>query len=1031
MDEPARAIDSIIREHSGDEGAVFVFPSEIAASAYADRALLGNGNTGRLTLPMDRFIAWDSFLEEAVLPHQKDRTAVSDTLRNMFAAMILDENARRAKKNEAPLFSSIIFPQYARYSSSFTSWVAGILPQLRIWAESVAGTPIDAIRAIDSIEAVGQAQGGAYDGEARDYRTLIVHYKKFLACNNLFESAWERPPFTHNGKRYYLFFTEALADFPLYRTLLRAAAPHVTIVETPAFDEAEDADGFQTYFLKNAKSETTAAALFIMQLRQNGVEYGDITVTSPDLETYEPYILDECAAHGIPVQNGSGKPLSSYPAGRLFPALSECVSRKMAVPAVSALLLNRSIPWKEEAAIDALIAYGLDNNCICSWEAEDGSPVDVWEHAFEKRPSPLRAFYRDLKYAAQGLCQAPRFAALRDRYFAFRDKFIDSGKFQDDNSAYPGYSGANAVLGRCIAELSELIQIEKRFPHIKVPSPWQFYVDHLGNTIYKAQSPADGVMLLPYRVSASVPSVRHIVLGANQNAMPQLFRELSFLSGVKKRRLHIEDIDASEVFFRLHRFSSAQRAVFFCSEETFTGFALPYNGLGLLHNEPESLASVLAAHGEDFHQSYYQEEARRFEAVGAVAADAPPPQSAGEAGSFFALQKSGFDAFAARHENPVAETGLLAAMPFPAMLFSDGTGAGAPCPPKGDYTACFQHAAPNESPCGAAAISPQAVPNESPYGAGIKESIAARYIKEGRLVVSASALLPYYQCALFWLFRNVYRLEETDAETSLMSPFARGNIYHDVMKRVFAAIKEQKLGLTETGEIPDVFRSILEGSAEAAFAALRESGESALTEELLLPQKEAVLEKCRVLFEKMLKKFDGCTVAEVEPEPEWEMPGADYVLAGRPDLLLHNEEEDDYSIIDFKSGKTPSKNECTSTEGEGVKNFQLPVYHTLAENRGFAPADAGFFIGIKDAKIDQMFYSPSGDVPKDDRKPSFASVACDVEYKIQRYVREVLDADFENSCNEKYGECLSCDYRRLCRTTFTVQRETRMGRKRR
>jgi hypothetical protein len=1002
MAEPARAIDSIIRDRIGDEEAVFVFPSEMAASAYADRFLLSNAQGGRRTLSMDRFIAWDSFLEEAVLPRQKDRTTVSDVMRKMFAAMILDENARRAKKREIPLFKSVIYPEYARYSSSFTSWIAGILPQLRVWAESISRTPIDAIEQIQGGGEAAQsvthtADSAPADDEARDYRTLIAHYKRFLTDNGLFESAWERPPFTHNGKRYYLFFTEALADFPLYRTLLLAASPHVTIVRTPAIkgDADRENGAFQSFFLKNAKSETTAAALFIINLRQNGVEYGDITVTSPDLETYEPYILDECAAHGIPVQNGSGKPLSSYPASRLFSALSECVSKKMAVPAVSSLLLNRSIPWKDEGAIDALIAYGLENNCVCSWEAEDGTPIDVWEHAFSKRPSPLRAFYRNLKYAVLSLSSAPRFAAIRDRYFAFRDMFIDIEKFRIDSGgpdypaspAYPVYNEANAVLGRCIAELSELIQIEKRFPHIKVPSPWQFFVGHLDSTIYKAQSASDGVTLLPYRVSASVPSVCHIVLGANQNAMPQLFRELSFLSGVKKRRLHIEDIDASEVFFRLHRFSSARRAVFFCSEETFTGFALPYNGLGLFNNEPQSLASVLSACGEDFHPSYYQDEARCFEAVEAGSSE---PVSASEERRFFAPQKSGFEAFAARHEKPSVETGL----------FSEG----------------------NAETGGIGDVK------------GIKESIAARYIKDSRLVVSASALLPYYQCALFWLFRNVYRMEETDAEASLMSPFARGNIYHDVMKRLFTALKEKNLplGFTKINGMPGVFQSILEESVRAAFAALalRESAESALTEELLLPQQEAALEKCQILFEKMLKKFGGCTVAEVEPDPEWEMSGADYTLAGRPDLLLYDEADGHYRIIDFKSGKTPSKIDCIGTEGKGVKNFQLPLYHTLAESRGYAPATAGFFIGIKDAQINQIFYPPSGDPSHDDKKPSFAAVAEDVAYKTHRYAREVLDADFENSCNEKYGECLRCDYRRLCRTTFTVQKETRMGRKR-
>jgi hypothetical protein len=1026
MTEPALAIDNIIRAHIADGDAVFVFPSEVAASAYADRLLAGGGGTnGQLapsTLPMERFIAWDSFLEEAVLPRQKDRTAISDVMRKMFAAIVLDENALRAKRGQTPLFQAIIYPNYARYSASFASWVADILPQLGLWAECAAGVAIEQINgevpdAAQTVPQTGaQTAFAGNDAEAQDYRTLIVRYKQFLNDNNLFESAWEKPPFTHNGKRYYLFFTEALADFPLYRKLLSAAAPQVTIVETPVLSGEQKI--FESYFLKNAKSEITAAALYIMRLRHNGVEYGDITVTAPDLETYEPYILDECAAHAIPVQNGSGKPLSSYPAGRLFSALSACVSKKMALDAVSALLLNRSIPWKEESKIGALVTYGLNNNCVCSWEDEDASPVDVWERAFEKKPAmPLRAFYRDLKYAAQNLCSASSFAKIRDRYFAFREKFIDTEKFND-----PVYFEANAVLGRCIAELSVLIQIEKKFPLVKVPAPWQFYIAHLNSTIYKTQSASGGVNLLPYRVSASIPSVCHIILGANQNAMPQIFRALSFLSGIKKRRLHIEDIDidASEVFFRLHRFSSAREAAFFCSEETFSGFALPYNGLGLLHDEPRSLAAALSDSANAFHPSYYQEEARCFDAVladthdttatqeGEVAATyvadpplqtcglplpplrvAPPPVTPPAGGprapqtprqrlQFLAAQKDGFDTFAARHDYPHSTTGLL----------SNG-GAD-----------------------------------------GIKQRIAARYIKENRLVVSATALLPYYQCAFYWLFHNVYQIEDIDAETTLMSPFARGNIYHDILRRVFTRTKENQIPLAraEDGTIPAVFQTILAESAADAFAALQDGRESALTEELLQPQKEAVQEKCGLLLEKLLEKFDACTVAEVEPEPEWEQAHTGFTLAGRPDLLLYDETAGHYNIIDFKSGKTPSKSDCANTEENesGIKNFQLPVYHQLAESKGFTPAAAGFFAGVKETKIVQIFH-PDSDDPK---KPSFAAVAEDFEEKTRRYVREVLAADFEKSSATQYGACLRCDYRRICRTTSAVQRETRMGRKR-
>jgi hypothetical protein len=956
MDEPAQAIDAVIRAEAGDENAVFVFPSEIAASAYACRFLTAaKERGGGMTVPMDRFTAWDSFLQEAILPFQKGKKSISNTMRKMFAAIILEENAARAKKNHAPLFKSIIHPQYAQYLPSFTAWIAGVLPQLKIWAEYAAGLSIE--------QAGGVDVSAALDDESKDYLALIVRYTQFLEQNGLFESAWEKPPFTDNGKRYVLFFTETLADFPVYQNLLRAASPHVTIVQTPALNTEQGA--FEPFFLKSAKSEITAAALYILQLHEAGMDYRDITVTSPSLETYEPYILDEFAAHQIPVQNGSGKPLSSYPAGCVFAALSACFSKKMAVGALSSLLLNRSIPWKDEDKINGLITYGLRNNCICSWENEDGSTADGWEKAFEKKPSKIQGYYRELKKTVMNMCSSSRFSKIRDHYFAFREKFIDAGKFRNDAA----YFEADAVLGRCIAELSQLIQIEKTFPSIKIPSPWHFFVEHLNATLYKAQSASDGVNLLPYRISASVPSLCHIILGASQSAMPQIFCELSFLSGLKKKRCNIEDIDASGVFFDLHRFSSAKPAVFFCSQETFSGFAIPCNALGVLDAEAQSLESVVTDNAA-FHQSYYREEMRYFSAINTA-------QAAPQDIRLFMRQKTGFEQFAARGRRFHRKAEIIS----------------------GDRQ-------------------------------DIKALIADRYVKNGRLVVSATALLPYYKCALLWLFKTVYRIEDSNAEAFLMSPFAKGTIYHEVMSRTFTAIKERKLalGLTAEGEIPPVFGAILEESASCAFAALPGGGESALTDALLLPQRDAVLEKCALLYAKMLKQFDSCTVAEVEPEPEWEAPVAAHensVLTGRPDLILYDASGNHYTIIDFKSGKIPEKGACTGTEGEGIKNFQLPVYHHLAESKGLSPADAGFFMSIKDSKIAPVFYPPSDD----EKKPSFEAVEEDFAYKIKRYVTEALEADFEKSYNKNYAECLRCDYRRICRTTSVIQQERRIGRR--
>jgi hypothetical protein len=196
-----------------------------------------------------------------------------------------------------------------------------------------------------------------------------------------------------------------------------------------------------------------------------------------------------------------------------------------------------------------------------------------------------------------------------------------------------------------------------------------------------------------------------------------------------------------------------------------------------------------------------------------------------------------------------------------------------------------------------------------------------------------------------------------------------------------------------------------------------------LTTALLLPQKEAVFEKCSRLMKTILKTFDSCLVKEIEPSPEWTFLSDGFILTGRPDLILYNPQIKNYIIVDFKSGAIPTKKDCVNTDDEGIKNFQLPAYHKLAESQGLYPASTGVFISIQETKITRIFD------PVDARCVKFEVVDEDFERKAKRYADEISSVIFEQSYSNKYDDCLNCDYRKICRTTFTIQGEKRMGRK--
>ena len=174
----------------------------------------------------------------------------------------------------------------------------------------------------------------------------------------------------------------------------------------------------------------------------------------------------------------------------------------------------------------------------------------------------------------------------------------------------------------------------------------------------------------------------------------------------------------------------------------------------------------------------------------------------------------------------------------------------------------------------------------------------------------------------------------------------------------------------------------------------------------------------------MFKTFPACTVAETEPD--WKESFFDAALIGRPDLILYNPNDENYIIVDFKTGKAPPKKDCIDSgeDGRGIKNFQLPAYKRLAEKKAYTPVNQGVFAAINEVKISAPF-----DV-KGESTALFEAAAEDFDRQFRRFSSEISRIYFEESCTVIYADCLSCDYQAVCRSCFTIQRDKRMGRRR-
>ena len=182
-------IEQTIKNHIHEQTSVFVFPTQTAADLWADRAT-NPAVTDVTVVAMERFIAWDDFKGKSIRTTQKDKRSVPAAMRTIFAANLISENAAN------PFFKNIIPPAYAKSANGFMNWLAGLLPSLLLWKEYFEA---------------GQQQGNKVDDEDDDLLLLYKRYKAFLDGHNLFDPAWEKPPFKPDGNHYYIFFPEILS----------------------------------------------------------------------------------------------------------------------------------------------------------------------------------------------------------------------------------------------------------------------------------------------------------------------------------------------------------------------------------------------------------------------------------------------------------------------------------------------------------------------------------------------------------------------------------------------------------------------------------------------------------------------------------------------------------------------------------------------------------------------------------------------------------------------------------------------------
>jgi len=569
---------SVLREHIKNQNVRFVFPSQTSAGLWARKTCtLGITRSAAA----GRFLAWDRFKEEVVQKKEGNRAPVSVIIRKLFSEALLRKNAaaaietsgsvpvrpedarpggahpgnaRRDRPDGFPL-RSLVPPEHAQGCSIFVQSVARILPSLAQWEKLVSNAP-----------------GTTLDEEDRDFRLIKKEYAAFLERHDLFEPSWEEIKIPEESNRYVIFFPELIEDFAEYKTMLRSHRFIVVEADTALTPEKPRLINF-----RSAREEIRSAVMEMQRLHETeDVPFEDMAVSVPELEEMAPCLTKEFSLRHIPVTLRAGKKLGETGAGRFFSLVSGCAVSGFSFGRVKALILNGHIPWKEMEKNRALIDFGIKYNCVSGY-VQNGTMVDIWEEAFRQAHNDskdLRSYYRELKTRTLALAGSKSFADIRKYYFAFRSSFLDMEKITEED---------NAVLSRCIEELGSLAELEERFGESSLTpaSPFGFFLSCLGEQEYVKSNQKPGVNIFRWRVAAASPFGCHFVLNASQSAASVLYQPMKFLRQDKRKRLGLEDRDATSAFFALC--STGEDSVYKCririsaSTQTFSGWAIPHS----------------------------------------------------------------------------------------------------------------------------------------------------------------------------------------------------------------------------------------------------------------------------------------------------------------------------------------------------------------------------------------------------------------------------------------------------------------------
>jgi hypothetical protein len=297
--------------------------------------------------------------------------------------------------------------------------------------------------------------------------------------------------------------------------------------------------------------------------------------------------------------------------------------------------------------------------------------------------------------------------------------------------------------------------------------------------------------------------------------------------------------------------------------------------------------------------------------------------------------------------------------------------------------------------------------------------------REDALTVTPTEdLNPFFACSLLWLYRRIFRLREYSLEAPLLDDASLGLLYHRILEALFA-----RIGTFDKARLEEY----LAWAGDITGEEVRNNPDfrGPLARPLLSSQAEGIAKKIGALLKTEGRFFNGCRVSDLEARLE--LRRGRITFKGIIDRVSVTP-EGDFFIVDYKTSKVPSFNQCAETEKSPLEDFQMPMYIRLYEETLQAQAGAAgearavegaFFFCINQHDVSVAVGELPGKKNKRTREEYRETMEA-LETYIERFHGALDRLDFSLE-RIPYSRCQDCDYHTLCRSLYSLNRGASHG----